>query len=307
MLGVVIGAMAQQGRDKLTLITPAPLDTLGLWVEQLIAESTGKEGKGVVPIAGEPLLDARDYGNDRLFVSVRLRGSDDVKRLKELADAGHPVVDQILDDPLDLGEIFFTWEFATAVAGAILGIDAFDQPNVQESKDNTKKLLEEYKSTGKMTFSDTQVKPGDAAIASLLSQVKQGDYVALTEYFGETSKRDKLIAEIRENIARSLHVATTTGYGPRFLHSTGQLHKGGSDKGVFLQLTGGPAEDVPIAGEKFTFGVLVRAQAIGDLQSLTSRKRRAISIALGPDVDRGLEQLAQTVKEVVTKTMSSRA
>src|SRR5438132_8027390 len=307
MLGVVIGAMAQQGRDKLTLITPAPLDTLGLWVEQLIAESSGKEGKGVVPVAGEPLLAARDYGNDRLFVAVRLRGSDDVARLKELADAGHPVVDQILDDPLDLGEIFFTWEFATAVAGAILGIDAFDQPNVQESKDNTKKLLEEYKSTGKMTFSDTQVKPGDAAIASLLSQVKQGDYIALTEYFGETSKRDKLIAEIRENIARSLHVATTTGYGPRFLHSTGQLHKGGSDKGVFLQLTGGPAEDVPIAGEKFTFGVLVRAQAIGDLQSLTSRKRRAISIALGPDVDRGLEQLVQTVKEVVTRTMSSRA
>ncbi len=299
MLGVVIGAMAQQGRDKLTLITPAPLDTLGLWVEQLIAESTGKEGKGVIPIAGEPLLDTRDYGNDRLFVCVRLRGSDDVRRLKELADAGHPVVDQILDDPLDLGEIFFTWEFATAVAGALLGIDAFDQPNVQESKDNTKRLLEEYKSTGKMTFSDTQVKPDDPAIASLLAQAKPGDYVALTEYFGETSKRDKLIAEIRETIARSLHVATTTGYGPRFLHSTGQLHKGGPAKGVFLQLTGGPAEDVKIPVEKFTFGILARAQAIGDLQSLSSRKRRAISIALGPDVDRSLEQLAQTVKNSV--------
>jgi transaldolase / glucose-6-phosphate isomerase len=299
MLGAVIGAMAQQGRDKLTLITPAPLDTLGLWVEQLIAESTGKEGKGVVPVAGEPLLDVREYGNDRLFVCVRLRGSDDVKRLKELSDAGHPVVDQVLDDPLDLGEIFFTWEFATAVAGALLGIDAFDQPNVQESKDNTKKLLEEYKSTGKMTFTGTQVKPDDPAIASLLSQVKPGDYVALTEYFGETSKRDKLIAEIRESIARSLHVATTTGYGPRFLHSTGQLHKGGASNGVFLQLTGGPAEDVPIPGEKFTFGVLVRAQAIGDFQSLASRKRRAISIELGSDVDRGLERLAQTVKNAV--------
>ncbi|HJT16463.1 MAG TPA: bifunctional transaldolase/phosoglucose isomerase, partial [Thermoanaerobaculia bacterium] len=154
MLGAVIGAMALKGRDKLTLITPAPLDTLGLWVEQLIAESTGKEGKGVIPIAGEPLLDVRDYGNDRVFVCVRLRGSDDVKRLKELADAGHPVVDQVLDDPLDLGEIFFTWEFATAVAGALIGIDAFDQPNVQESKDNTKRLLEEYKSTGKMTFNE---------------------------------------------------------------------------------------------------------------------------------------------------------
>ncbi|HEY8133212.1 MAG TPA: bifunctional transaldolase/phosoglucose isomerase [Thermoanaerobaculia bacterium] len=299
MLGAVIGALAQKGRDKLTLITPAPLDTLGLWVEQLIAESTGKEGKGVVPVAGEPLLNVRDYGNDRLFVCVRLRGSDDVKRLKELSDAGHPVVDQVLDDPLDLGEIFFTWEFATAVAGALLGIDAFDQPNVQESKDNTKKLLEEYKSTGKMTFTGTQVKPDDPAVASLLAQVKPGDYVALTEYFGETSKRDKVITEIRESIARSLHVATTTGYGPRFLHSTGQLHKGGPANGVFLQLTGGPAEDVPIPGEKFTFGVLVRAQAIGDFQSLASRKRRAISIDLGSDVDRGLERLAQTVKNAV--------
>src|SRR5438128_9642229 len=193
MLGTILGAMALAGRDKLTLITPPPLDTLGLWIEQLIAESTGKEGKGIVPIAGEPPLDPRDYGNDRLFVSVRLRGSDDVGRLKALADAGHPVIDQVLNDPLDLGEIFFTWELATAVAGALLGIDAFDQPNVQESKDNTKKLLEEVKLNGKMTYSGTQVRPDDPAIASLLSQVKQGDYVALTEYFGETSKRDKLI------------------------------------------------------------------------------------------------------------------
>src|SRR5207237_10410922 len=127
MLGTIIGAMALQGRDKLTLITPPPLDTLGLWIEQLIAESTGKEGKGIIPIAGEPPLDVRDYGNDRIFVSVRLRGSDDVGRLKALADAGHPVIDQVLGDPLDLGEIFFTWEFATAVAGALVGIAAFDQ------------------------------------------------------------------------------------------------------------------------------------------------------------------------------------
>ena len=299
MLGAVMGAMAQQGRDKLTLITPAPLDTVGLWIEQLIAESTGKEGKGILPVAGEPALDVRDYGKDRLFVCVRLRGSDDVRRLKDLADAGHPVVDQVLADPLDLGEIFFTWEFATAVAGALLSIDAFDQPNVQESKDNTKRLLEEFVSAGKMTFSGTQVKPDDPAVASLLGEVKPGDYVALTEYFTENPKRDKKIAEIRETIARSLHVATTTGYGPRFLHSTGQLHKGGGANGVFLQLTGGGGEDIPIPGEKFGFGVLVRAQAIGDFQSLASRKRRAISIDLGSDVDSGLERLAQTVKNAV--------
>jgi transaldolase/glucose-6-phosphate isomerase len=304
MLGAVIGAMAQQGRDKLTLITPPPLDTLGLWIEQLIAESSGKEGNGVLPVAGEPPLETRDYGNDRLFVSVRLRGSDDVRRLKELSDGGHPVVDQILADPLDLGEIFFTWEFATAVAGALLGIDAFDQPNVQESKDNTKKLLEEFKSTGKMTIAAKQVKPDDPAIASLLAHVKAGDYIAITEYFGETEQRDKKIAEIRETIARELHVATTTGYGPRFLHSTGQLHKGGPDKGVFLQLTGGSHDDVPIPGEKFGFGALVRAQAIGDLQSLLSRKRRAISINLGEDVERGLDRLAESVKHAVVAKVS---
>jgi transaldolase/glucose-6-phosphate isomerase len=309
MLGTIIGTMAQQGaaqgRDKLTLITPPPLDTLGLWIEQLIAESTGKEGKGVVPVAGEPALDVKDYGNDRLFVSVRLRGSDDVGRLKALADAGHPVVDLVLADPLDLGETFFVWELATAVACALLGVNAFDQPDVESSKKNTRDLLEEFKSTGKMTAGGSQVNADDAeAIGALLAKVKPGDYVALTEYFGETPARDKTLAAIRETIARELHVATTTGYGPRFLHSTGQLHKGGADNGVFLQLTGGPGTDIPIPGEPYTFGVLVRAQAIGDYQSLAARNRRLLSINLGSDVERGLETLAATVKKVF---VSSRA
>ena len=305
LLGAVIGAMALAGRDKLTLITPKPLDTLGLWVEQLIAESTGKEGKGVVPVAGEPPLDAKAYGNDRLFVCVRMRGSDETARLRDLSSAGHPVVDVVMEDALDLGEIFFLWEFATAVAGALLGIDAFDQPNVQESKDNTKRLLEEFKSAGKMTFAGSQVSLEGNAVAELLSKVKPGDYVALTEYFGETTKRDEWIAQIRETLARELKVATTTGYGPRFLHSTGQLHKGGGDNGVFLQLTGGPADDVPIPNEPFGFGVLARAQAIGDFESLLKRNRRAISISLGSDVDRGLEQLAQAVKSAVAARVSS--
>ncbi|MEA2163322.1 MAG: transaldolase / glucose-6-phosphate isomerase [Thermoanaerobaculia bacterium] len=302
MLGAVIGSLALQGRNKLTLITPAPLDTLGLWIEQLVAESTGKEGKGVLPIAGEPLLDPGDYGNDRLFVCVRMRNADVTATLKSLADAGHPVVDMVLDDPIDMGETFFTWEFATAIAGAVLGIDAFDQPNVQESKDNTKRLLEEFKSSGTMHTDDVQVKPDDAAaIGTLLGSVKAGDYVALTEYFVESPERDKAIASLREVIGRELHVATTTGYGPRFLHSTGQLHKGGPDTGVFMQLTGGSHADVPIPNEKFGFGVLVRAQAIGDLQSLTSRKRRAISIDLGDDIDAGLATLAKTVKNALSK------
>ena len=306
LLGAVIGGYALQGRDKLTLITPRPLDSLGLWVEQLIAESTGKEGKGIVPIAGEPALAPNEYGNDRLFVSVRLRGSDETARLRELTAAGHPVVDIVLEDPLDLGEIFFLFEFATAVAGYLLGVNPFDQPNVQESKDNTKALLAEFTAGGTMHGSGAaggkRVHVGDAeGIAEILSSVKQGDYVALTQYFGETYTREQKLAAIRETIARELHVATTSGYGPRFLHSTGQLHKGGGDNGVFLQLTGGPRMDVDIPNEKFGFGALARAQAIGDFQSLASRGRRAVSVDLGEDVDAGLDQLAHAVKSAVVK------
>ena len=306
LLGAVIGGMALQGRDKLTLITPRPLDTLGLWIEQLVAESTGKEGKGILPIAGEPPLAANEYGNDRLFVSVRLRSSEDVGRLRELAAAGHPVVDLILEDPLDLGETFFVWEVATAIASWAIGVNAFDQPNVQESKDNTKKLLAEFTEKGTMTASGKpvqRVKVSDTdAIAALLAKVKPGDYVALTQYFGETIDREKKIAAIRETIARERRVATTSGYGPRFLHSTGQLHKGGAGNGVYLQLTGGTpiSVDMTIPGEKFHFGDLVRAQAIGDVLSLGNRDRRVISIDLG-DPDTGLDQLLKAVSTAAVK------
>ena len=308
LLGCAIGALAVQGRDKLTLIAPRPLDTFGLWVEQLIAESTGKEGKGIVPVAGEPALAANEYGIDRLFISVRMRGNDDTTRLRELADAGHPVIDYVLEEALDLAEAFYTFEFATAVAGAILGVNPFDQPNVQESKDNTRKLLDEYTASGTMSGSGAtsgtakRIDVGDAdAIAQLLSTVEPGDYVALTQYFGETIAREQRLAEIRETIARELRVATTSGYGPRFLHSTGQLHKGGGNNGVFLQLTGGPRDDLQLPGEKFTFGALARAQAIGDFQSLASRDRRALSIDLGEDVDAGLARLASAVRNAVVK------
>jgi len=304
LLGAAIGAMANAGRDKLTLITPRPLHALGLWVEQLIAESTGKEGKGIVPIAGEPELDAAAYGNDRLFVCVRMRDDDVSARLHDLAAAGHPVIELVLDDALDLGEIFYVFEFATAVAGALMGVNPFDQPNVQESKDNTKRLLEQFVSTDTMGGTGgaqrTDVTNHDA-VRSLLASVKPGDYVALTQYFGETIDREKKLGEIRETIARTFGVATTSGYGPRFLHSTGQLHKGGGDNGVFLQLTGGPARELPIAGEKFGFGVLSRAQAIGDFDSLVSRNRRALSIDLGEDVEAGLDQLAKAVSSSVAK------
>jgi transaldolase/glucose-6-phosphate isomerase len=305
MLGTILGSLALHGRDKLTLITPAPLDTLGLWIEQLIAESTGKEGKGILPIAGEPQLAARDYGDDRVFVAVRMRGSDLTGQLKELTDAGHPVVDQILNDAHDLGEIFFTWEFATAVAGALLGIDAFDQPNVQESKDNTKALL------AHAAPEQDLVKAGSAEaaerVAALLGSVKPHDYVALTEYIAESADRDKVIADIRKAIAGELHVATTTGYGPRFLHSTGQLHKGGPPNGVFLQITAETGEDISIPGEPYTFGTLVHAQALGDYQSLVKRGRRALRIRVGADVDADLKWLANAVREALSKSVSSRA
>jgi transaldolase/glucose-6-phosphate isomerase len=305
LLGAVIGGMALQRRDKLTLITPRPLHELGLWIEQLIAESTGKEGKGIVPVAGEPPLAANEYGDDRLFVAVRVRGdSDGTARLRELDAAGLPVIDLVLEDPLDLGETFFVWELATAVAGAIIGVDAFDQPNVQESKDNTKRLLEEFKTKGTMTasVSGKRISVSDSeSIAALLAQVKPGDYIALTEYFGETHARDQQLAAIRATLARELRVATTTGFGPRFLHSTGQLHKGGGDNGVFLQLSGGPKLDLPLPGEPFGFADLVRAQAIGDFESLVSRDRRALRINLGEDVEAGLQQLEAAVKNAVVK------
>ncbi len=301
MLGVVMGAMANSGRDKITLITPAPLDTLGLWVEQLIAESTGKEGKGILPVAGEPLIDPSHYGKDRLFVMVRMRKAEQNGRVAALVAAGHPVVDMLLEDELDLGENFFVWEFATAVAGAIIGINAFDQPNVQESKDNTRRLLDEFKSAGSIN-EGAFVKAGDeAAVISLLGKVKPGDYVALTEYFADSPKRDEIIGQIRGLVASNLNVATTTGYGPRFLHSTGQLHKGGGDNGVFIQLTA-DSDDVTIPGEKYGFSTLARAQSVGDFQSLESRKRRALRIHLGKDVDGGLEWLLSTVKSAMAKS-----
>jgi transaldolase/glucose-6-phosphate isomerase len=309
LLGAVMGAMAQQGRNKLTVLAEPPLDKLGLWIEQLVAESTGKEGKGIIPIALEPTLPITEYADDRLFINVRKRGVDVTEYLAGLVHAGHPVIDIVLEDPLDLGGIFFLFEFATAVAGSILGIDAFDQPNVQESKDNTKRILEEYKATGKLA--DTAIlklsDPGSAeAIAAHLAKVKKGDYVAFTEYIAEGPSRDARIATIRKIIARELGVATTTGYGPRFLHSTGQLHKGGPDSGVFLQLIAGDKHgDVPIPGEPFGFSVLARAQALGDYESLAKRKRRAIRIDLGTNIEEGLTKLRDVVKAAVERVRAS--
>jgi transaldolase / glucose-6-phosphate isomerase len=324
-LGAILGSLANAGRDKLTFITPAPLNSLGLWIEQLIAESTGKEGKGIVPIAGEPLGSPDVYGNDRIFAYIHTqsaKGSGIEEKLSALEAAGHPVLRHTLHDPLDVGEEFFLWEFATAVAGALIGIDAFDQPNVQESKDNTKRLLSEYVQNGSLTQQNLIVADntlrvlGDAdtrdtlrrggsslqeIIAAHIARVKPGDYFATTQYIEELNNYEALLQEIRVTIRDEKKVATTSGYGPRFLHSTGQLHKGGPDSGVFIQLTSDDINDIEIPGEKFSFGVLKQAQALGDFESLAARHRRAIRVDLGRDIEKGLRRLLSLVQAAVSQ------
>jgi transaldolase/glucose-6-phosphate isomerase len=272
-LGAILGEAALAGRNKATFVLSPGIASFGLWVEQLIAESTGKEGKGILPVADEPLGAPGVYGTDRVFVSMTLAGEDDravSSRLAELEDAGHPVVHLRLDDRLDLGQEFFRWEFATAVAGAVLGINPFDQPNVAESKANTKAVLAK------------RAAPSPAATAAeleaFLAAIRPGEYLALMAYLPPTPEHDRRLAAIRLRLRDRLRVATTLGYGPRYLHSTGQLHKGGPPVGHFLQITERLGEDLPIPGEAFTFGQLEAAQAEGDLQALRGRGRPAIRI-----------------------------
>jgi transaldolase/glucose-6-phosphate isomerase len=317
-LGSIIGTLAGVGRDKLTLITSPEIASLGLWIEQLLAESTGKEGRGIIPVAGEPLGGPTVYGNDRLFVSISVGNADEgtESRLAALEAAGHPVVRRKLNSTLDLGEEFYVWELATAVAGAVLGINAFDQPNVQESKDNTRRLLEEYKQKGALPEqqlaaennglkvyceAETHDALGASSLADFviahLKRAGSGDYIALLGYIQETDEHDELLQALRTHLRDGLKVAATTGYGPRFLHSTGQLHKGGPPSGVFVQMTVDDLVDVPLPGEPFTFGILKQAQALGDFQALASRHRRAIRVHLGADATAGLRALLEIVQD----------
>lgn len=312
-LGAVLGGLAREGRDKVTILASKPVDSVGLWIEQLVAESTGKEGVGIVPVAGEPVIDVDAYGPDRVFVALRTRDAERNPILDPLISAGVPVVEHVLEDVFDLGSEFFVWEFATAIAGSFLGINPFDQPNVQESKNNTKHLLGEYIAKGSLEEQEVlldedafrvyavnpsgRVATAHEAIAAHLAGVKPGDYVAFTEYITETPEHDQDLAEMRRAVAKSMRVATTTGYGPRFLHSTGQLHKGGADNGVFIQITADDPEDVPIPDELFGFSVLKQAQALGDFQSLASRGRRAIRVHLKGDIDKGLKNLRAIVEK----------
>jgi glucose-6-phosphate isomerase len=279
-LGAFLGVMAKHGRDKVTIVTSPGLNSFGLWAEQLIAESTGKGGKGLVPIAGEPLVEARFYANDRVFVYIRLKGDDNSNGnsfIDAIKSAGHPVMTMEIEDRLELGALFYLWEFAIAVAGILIGIHPFNQPDVQRSKDATKRLLKHYADSKKLPVAETSKN-----ISSLLSQANEGDYFAIMAYIQQTPDTDSFFDVVRRKVMKTYGVATTLGYGPRFLHSTGQLHKGGPNKGLFLQITSNHYRDIPITGHPYSFGVLSNAESLGDLEALQKLGRRIIRLELDP-------------------------
>jgi len=330
-LGAALASLAQAGRNKLTLITPAPLSSLGLWIEHLLAESLGKEGHGIVPVVGEGLGASDVYGEDRVFVCIRTESASDPDteaKIAALESAGHPVLRHTLRDALDLGEEFFVWEFATAAAGSLFGVNPFDQPDVQESKTNTARQLAEYAQNDALTqqklvvadtvlriFADAEncdvLRRGGPSLQAMLmahlARLGAGDYFAITQFIEELKNYDSLVQEIRLAVRDEKKVATTTGYGPRFLHSTGQLHKGGLDSCVFLQLTSEDINDIDVPGEKFSFGVLKQAQALGDFEAWANHHRRAIRIDLGRDVEKGLRRLLALVKESVAQPVAASA
>ena len=320
-LGAFMGEAALAGRDKLTILTSDRLAAFADWAEQLIAESTGKAGTGIVPVVGEARLHPDAYAADRAFVVLRLDDERD-DAVIGLADAlearGHPVERLgALADPLAIGAEFVRWEVATAAAGIVLGIDPFDQPNVQESKDATRELLDASRSRGTLPQPPPLVtEPGmavsgdpealgtapasaQAAVTRLLDGVRAGrDYVAILAYLPAQPEIERRLGDLRARIGEATGAATTLGFGPRFLHSTGQLHKGGPPTGVFLQLTADPAKDLPIPGWDETFGTLIAAQALGDLASLQRRGRRALRLHV-QDADAGLDRVAALVEDAI--------
>jgi glucose-6-phosphate isomerase len=302
-LGLLMGAAALEGRDKVTLVVPPAFEALGLWVEQLVAESTGKQGVGVVPIAGEPLGLPDVYGPDRVFVQLHVLGETTAEAdaaVRALA-ATAPLVRIDVLERAALGAEFMRWEIATAVAGAVLGINPFDEPNVQQAKDATRVLLETYKSEGRLPVPPADVTLPDGVTLALTTEARErlqgrpatslfrlvepGDYGALLAYLGPDPALAEALDSFRRHVRNRTRAATMFGYGPRYLHSTGQLHKGGPNTGVFVLITATPAEDLPIPGEAFSFGTLELAQALGDFASLDATGRRAVHVHLpAPEV-----------------------
>ena len=299
-LGAVLGSLANAGHDKLTLVLSPRVSTFGYWIEQLIAESTGKQGKGILPVEGEPLGAPDVYGDDRLFVHVRMERDAEDKRVKALEAAGQPVVTLTMRDPLDLGGEFFRWEVGVAIAGSVIGIDPFDQPNVQESKDNTQEVLDRFAKSGR--FEDGAAVPVAKAadeIRRLLGRAKGGAYFSVMAYTERTAGSERALRSIRERVRDTWKIATTAGYGPRFLHSTGQYHKGGPPNGLFLQVIQQDRRDPPIPGEPYGFSTLKQAQAIGDYRALESRHLPVVRVDLGTSPTRGWQELARAVEQAV--------
>jgi len=325
VLGLILGTAARIGRDKVTIITSPGISDLGAWLEQLLAESTGKQGKGIIPVARETIGATEVYGTDRVFAYLRLESAPDADQDAKVAileKAGHPVVRISLADTYDLGQEFFRWEIATAVAGSVIGINAFNQPDVEASKIATRNLTTEYEKTGslpaeKPILEDKGVKlysddknandlakaaSGKSLTAYLkahLGRLQPGDYFALLGYIQMNDQHEQQLQAIRHAVRDRKHVATCLGFGPRFLHSTGQAYKGGPNSGVFLQLTGDDANDLPVPGQKYTFGTVKAAQARGDFQVLAERGRRALRVHLGADLHSGLNTLLAAVKEAL--------
>jgi transaldolase/glucose-6-phosphate isomerase len=328
MLGLIMGSAAKLGRDKITLIASPGIADLGAWLEQLIAESTGKLGKGIIPVDLEELGAPQVYGSDRLFAYVRLETAPDAAqdaKVAVLEKSGQPVVRIAVSDTYGLGQEFFRWEIATAVAGSILGINAFNQPDVEASKIVTKQLTSEYESKGSLPpekpiveeagfklFSDDKNAAelakaagagSDGALKNYLrahlARLGAGDYFALLGYIEMNAEHESLLQTLRMMVRDRKRVATVLGFGPRFLHSTGQAYKGGPNSGVFLQITCDDAQDLPVPGQKYTFGAVKAAQARGDFQVLADRKRRALRVHLGSDVKAGLTKLTELVKQVL--------
>jgi transaldolase / glucose-6-phosphate isomerase len=326
VLGAILGTLGKLGRNKVTIVTSPAIYDLGAWLEQLIAESTGKQGKGLIPVDRETLGAPGVYGNDRVFVHLHLVGSDDTAQeaaLDALKTTGQPVVRIGVADKYDIGQEFFRWEIATAVAGSILGINAFNQPDVEASKIATNQLTSEYEKSGSLPaekplleesgiklFADDanaqklkQIAGEHFTLAGLLrahlSQLRAGDYLALLGYIHMNAEHEAQLQAMRHAVRDHKHVATCLGFGPRFLHSTGQAYKGGPNTGVFLQITCDDAVDLPVPGQKYTFGVVKAAQARGDFQVLADRKRRALRVHLGKDVKAGLAKLGKLVSSAL--------
>jgi len=286
-LGAYLAGCARVGRDKLTFITSPALASFGLWAEQLVAESTGKNGKGIVPVVGEPVLEAVEYASDRMFVYLRLRDDDNDasdNMTWRLSDAGFPCLTIDAEDAYALGSEFFRWEFATAVAGALLGVNPFDQPDVQSAKDASSRVLAHYTAHGALPSIEAST-----TLAGVSARLRPGAYLGIMAYLRQRPETDEVFGRLRQRLGARHRVSTTAGYGPRFLHSTGQLHKGGPDEGVFLQIVSSHPDDLTIPGRGYSFGVVVDAQAMGDLEALVKLGRPVARIAVERDEPELLE------------------